>query len=187
MINPATLAIETSLNVGFAGAGYVTPDGKFVFVRGTDTQSDLTRVTGKLTVINVADNIFTTNDLPDTHIGDLAFTSDGKKLYIPSAATGNAAQKASQRSNVVLVFDVSALPALPPPTEITVGATAAGRTIGLHEHDGKAEHLFATNRLDGTVSVIDVETDSVVDTLQVGGTPTSLLVFAMEGDLSHSH
>lgn len=186
VIDPATLAVEATLPIGFAGAGYLTSDGRFVFVRGTDT-ADPNHVVGKLTVINVADNSFTTTDLPDIHLGDLAFTSDGTKLYIPSAATGSATQKTNEKSNLVVVFDVSALPALTKTKEITVGATAAGRTIGLHETNGKAEHLFATNRADGTVSVIDAETESVVDTLQVGGTPTSLLVFSMEGDLSHSH
>ncbi|WDT77942.1 MAG: hypothetical protein MPW16_21345 (plasmid) [Candidatus Manganitrophus sp.] len=69
--------------------------------------------------------------------------------------------------------------------EITVGATTAGRSIGILEHDGEATHVFATNRADGTVSVIDAQTDAEIDKIQVGGTPTSLFVFPMEGALAH--
>jgi YVTN family beta-propeller protein len=171
-------AIEATLDIQFADSVYLTPDGRFVIVRGLDT----TAVTGKLTVIDVSNNNPTTVDLPLINAGALAFTSDGKKLYVGSSGS---TQRPTQRGNVVLVYDTSALPALPTPKEITVGSTAAGRSIGLLEHDGEAEFLYVTNRADGTVSVIDAKTDTAIDTLQVGGTPTSLLVFPMEGDLSH--
>ncbi|TAK02477.1 MAG: hypothetical protein EPO39_13355, partial [Candidatus Manganitrophaceae bacterium] len=185
VIDPTSLAVEATLDIGFAAATYITPDGRFIFVRGTDTQSDPDHVIGKLTVIDVSNNSAATTDLTDFHPGDLAFTSDGTKLYVASAATGNSAQKANQKSNVVRAFDLTALPVLTQTKEISVGSTTAGRVIGLSEHDGVAEHLFATNRADGTVSVIDAKSDTAIDTIQVGGTPTSLLVFSMEGDLSH--
>ncbi|MBI3805418.1 MAG: YncE family protein [Nitrospirae bacterium] len=185
VIDPATLAIEATVNIGPASATHITPDARFIVVRGTDTQSDPARITGNLAVINVADNSVTITNLPDVSPGDLAFTSDGAKLYVASAASGNTAQKASQKSNVVQVFDTTALPTLTLIKEIGIGSTTAGRVIGLQEHDGTAEHLFATNRTDGTVSVIDAKTDTAINTVQVGGTPTSLLVFSMEGDLSH--
>lgn len=172
-------AISTTLDVGFAGATHITPDGRFVIVRGFDSSS----VTGKLTVIDVANPTgFTTHDLTNINPGTLAFTSDGAKMYV---AGSGSAQRPTQRGNVVLAYDISALPILPAPTEITVGSTTAGRSIGILEEGGEATHLFATNRTDGTVSVIDTSTDTVVDTVQVDGTPTSLLVFSMEGDLSH--
>ena len=185
VINPTSLAIETTLDIGFAGATDITPDGRFIVVRETDTQIDPDRVIGKLTVINGSDNSFTQTDLTDFHPGDLVFTADGTKLYVASAVTGNATQKTNQKSNVVRVFDTTALPALTQTKEISVGSTTGGRVIGLHEHNGVAAHLFVTNRADGTVSVIDAKTDAAVDTVQVGGTPTSLLVFSIEGDLTH--
>ncbi|MDC4228318.1 MAG: hypothetical protein MPW17_22625 (plasmid) [Candidatus Manganitrophus sp.] len=189
VINPSvtdfSLAIEATLDTGFSGATRLSADGRFFFVRGTDTQSDATRVTGKLAIVNVADNSFTVVDLPDFSPSSLAFTADGRKLYIASGASGNTDQKASQKSNVVSVFDTTALPVLPLLKEITVGATTAGRSIGILEHDGEATHVFATNRADGTVSVIDAQTDAEIDKIQVGGTPTSLFVFPMEGALAH--
>ncbi len=191
VIDPVTYAIEATLDLqGFTGATHVSPDGEFIVVRGVDRSSDPNHVIGKLTVIDVADNSFVQTDLNDVNIGGLVFSSDGTKIYIPSASTGSAAQKVNLKTNVVLVIDAAALSsAVPIPDasiqEITVGATAAGRSIGLHEHDGKVEHIFVTNRADSTVSVIDAETNTVVDTVTVGGTPTSLLVFSMEGELSH--
>lgn len=185
VINPTTLAIEATLDIGFAGATHITPDGDFILVRGVDTQSDPAHVVGKLTIINVADHSVTPVDFQDFHIGAIQFTSDGTKVYIASAATGNTAQRANQKSNVVRAFDTTALPTLTQTKEISVGSTTGGRSIGLFEHDGEADHLFVTNRADGTVSVIDAATDTTIDTVQVGGTPTSLLVFSLEGDLSH--
>lgn len=189
MIDPAvtdfTLAAEKSLNTGFSGATRLSADGRFFFVRGTDTQSDATRVTGKLAIVNVADDSFTVVDLPDFSPRSLAFTADGRKLYIASGASGNTDQKASQKSNVVSVFDTTALPALPLVKAIIVGATTAGRSIGILEHDGEATHVFATNRADATVSVIDAQTDTEIDKVQVGGAPTGLLVFPMGGELAH--
>lgn len=189
VINPAfdpadpASAIERTfdLGAGLTGATHLSPDGRFIIVRGA--QSDSTGITGKLTLIDVTDNSRTTVDLPNVNPSDLAFTSNGKTLYIPSA--GSATPAPGQKSNVVLVFDATALPALTPVAEIPVGATAAGRSIGILEQGGAATDLFVTNRADGTVSVIDAASNTAVDTVQVGGTPTSLLVFSMEGNLTH--
>lgn len=178
VIDPTTLAVEPPLNIPFAGSPHITPDGRFVFIRGFDAAT----VTGKLTVIDVSNNNLTTIDLPNINAGALGFTSDGRKMYL--AGSGSTARP-TQRRDVVLVYDISALPALTQTKEITVGTTTAGRSIGILEHDGAATRVFATNRADGTVSVIDAATDTVADTLQVGGTPTSLFVFPMEGGLSH--
>ncbi|WDT73502.1 MAG: hypothetical protein MPW17_23060 (plasmid) [Candidatus Manganitrophus sp.] len=178
-IDAATFAVGPALNIPFAGAPHITPDGRFVFIRGFDTAT----VTGKLTVIDTANNdSITTHDLVNINAGALEFTSDGTRMYIGSAGS---AARPTQRGNVVLAYDLSTLPALPSPTEILVGSTTAGRSIDILEHDGQVSHVFATNRADGTVSVIDTTTQTVIDTLQVGGTPTNLLIFPMGGDLSH--
>jgi YVTN family beta-propeller protein len=191
VIDPVTLAVEDTLDLlGFTGATHVSPDGRFVVVRGADRSSDPDHVIGKLTVIDTDDNSFVQTDLPDINPGGLLFAPDGTKIYIPSASTGSAAQKLNLKTDVILSIDGSALSGttpIPPGSmnEITVGETTGGRSIGLHEHDGEAEHLFVTNRTGGTVSIVDAETETVVDTVTVGGVPTSLLVFSLEGDISH--
>ncbi len=173
-----------SLDIGFAGATHITPGGEFILVRGTD-RSDPNHVVGKLSIIDTADNSVTLIDLQDINIGDMKFTPDGHKLYVAVALTGTTAQKANQKDNVVLVYDASALPALPLIKEITVGKTAAGRSLTIQDHDGEAAHIFVTNRADGTVSVVDAADDEEIDKIQVGGEPTSILAFSLEGDLSH--
>jgi YVTN family beta-propeller protein len=184
-----------SLEIGFAGATHISPDGEFILVRGTD-RSNPDHVVGKLSIIDTADNSVTPMDLQDINIGDMKFTPDGHKLYVAVALTGSTAQKAKQKDNVVVVYDASALPDLPLIKEITVGKTAAGRSLSIHEHDGEAEHIFVTNRADGTVSVVDAEMDEVMDTVclgemvngvcEEGGEPTSILAFSLEGELSHN-
>lgn len=189
VINPTTNGVTTPLDIGFANKAHVTPDGRFLIVKGTDTGSDPNHVIGKLTVIDVqTDTQASQIDLPDIHPDSFEFTPDGKKLYVVSATSGSDAQKANLKNNVVLAFDSSGLPILPSPKEITVGVADGGhRAITIHEEDGKAEHVIVPNPGDDTVSFIDAESDTAVATLAVGDEPGAVLVFPLEGDLSHSH
>ena len=189
VIDPTTNGVTTTLDIGFANKAHVTPDGRFLIVKGTDTGSDPNHVIGKLTVIDVQTNTQVSQiDFPDIHPDSFEFTPDGKKLYVVSATSGSGAQKANLKNNVVLAFDSSGLPTLPSPKEITVGVADGGhRAITIHEEEGKAEHVIVPNPGEDTVSFIDVATDTVVDTVVVGDEPGAVLVFPLEGDLSHSH
>lgn len=185
VIDPASLTVQT-VDIGFANKAHVNPNGDFLVVKGTDTTSDPDHVIGKLTIIRLSDLSVTTVNLPDVHPDSFEFTPDGNKLYVVSATTGSDAQKANLRNGVVLAFDSSALPALPTPTEIAVGvADADHRALAIHEHDGEAEIVIVPNPANDTVSIIDVATDTVVDTVVVGDEPGAVLVFSFEGDLSH--
>lgn len=179
-VSPAA-AIEQTLEIEFAGPIHITPDGRFIFVLGTD-DSDADRVVGKLTIITVADNSITQIDLPNLGLAAIECTADGSKMYIASSANG-------QTSNIVQVFDTLSLPTLTLIKEIAVGSTSEGRSIGLFEHSEEISHLFVTNQADGTVSVIDVKTDTVIDTIHVGESPTSLLIFPIgehqQGGVAH--
>ncbi|MDC4206976.1 MAG: hypothetical protein MPW15_29400 (plasmid) [Candidatus Manganitrophus sp.] len=186
IIDATTLAVESTVSIQSNGFPDFTPDGRFVFFRATDTQTDPAHVTGKLWVINLVDNSVTAVDLPDFHPGSLQFTSNGTKLYVASAAIGNADQRANQKSDVVRVFDATVLPALTQISEVAVGSTTGPRLITLFEHEGEAHHFFVTNPADGTITVIDARTDMVVDTVSVEGTPTSLLVVPID-EVSISH
>ncbi|MCG3114962.1 MAG: hypothetical protein LLH30_04705 [Candidatus Manganitrophus sp. SA1] len=181
-----THTVETAIDISFANKAHVSPDGQFLIVKGTDTASDPNHVIGKLTVIRLSDHLVTSINLPDVHPDSFEFTPDGNKLYVVSATTGSDAQKANLKNGVVLAFDSSALPALPTPTEIAVGvADADHRALAIHEHDGEAEIVIVPNPANDTVSIIDVATDTVVDTILVGDEPGAVLVFSFEGDLSH--
>ncbi|MBI4715526.1 MAG: hypothetical protein HY760_06285 [Nitrospirae bacterium] len=195
VIDPETNTIETSIDAGFVNKVHVSPGGAFVLVKGTDKTSDADHVIGKLTVIDTAtDTVANQIDLIDIHPDSFEFSPDGIKLYVASASTGTDAQKANLKDDVLLAFDSSALPDLKHPEtgisgqakEITVGVADGGhRSLAIHEHEGMAEHVFVPNPADDTVSVVDAETDEVVDTVEVGDDPGSILVFPVEGGHSH--
>lgn len=187
VIDPNSNTIEGNpIDIGFANKAHVSPDGAFLIVKGTDTASDPNHVIGKLTVIRLSDHSVTSINLPDIHPDSFEFTPDGGKLYVVSATTGSDEQKANIKNSVVLAFDSSALPALPTPTEITVGvADGNHRSLAIHEHDGQAEIVIVPNPANDTVSIIDAVSDTVVDTVVVGDEPGAVLVFSFEGDLSH--
>ncbi len=195
VIDPATNTIEKTIDAGFVNKAHISPDGSFLLVKGTDKSSDADHVIGKLTVIDAAtDTVANQVDLMDIHPDSFEFSPDGAKLYVASATTGSDPQKTHLKNNLLLVFDASALPELKQPEtgvsgepkEIVVG-TADGdhRSLAIHEHDGMAEHLFVPNPADDTVSVVDAETDEVVDTVAVGDDPGSILVFPVEAGHSH--
>jgi len=77
-------------------------------------------------------------------------------------------------------FSTLALPALTGMREIKVGVADGGhRALAIHKRDGKARHVFVPNPHDGMVSIVDVEHDTVVDTVTVGPKPGSIVVFGM--------
>jgi YVTN family beta-propeller protein len=79
----------------------------------------------------------------------LVITPDAKKIYT-----------ANMLSNTVTALNVGAPPTPPNITQIAVGKTPEG--IGISP-DGR--EVWAANRADGTVSIIDTTTNKVVETL----------------------
>lgn len=114
VINPVTNTIETAIDIGYSNKAHVSPDGRFLIVKGTDKTSDTNHVIGKLTVIDVIYNSVTQVDITDVHPDSFESTPDGSKLYVTSATTGSDAQKSNLRNNVLLVYDTSTLPNLTP-------------------------------------------------------------------------
>lgn len=209
VIDPMTNTIEATIDISFANKLHASPDGHFIVVKGTDARTvdrlcegqsiSADHVCGKLTVINVealenqdpADD-FKQVDLLDIHPDGFEFTPDEHKLYVTSATTGNDAQKANLKNNILLAFhfrhDEGELEL---ESEIPVGvADGDHRGIAIHEHDGEAEHVVVPNPAEATISVIDPKTDTVVDTIEVGDDPGSILVFPLENGSTqggHTH
>jgi YVTN family beta-propeller protein len=202
-ITPALFDVDSStpeidpINVGFANKAHVSPDGRFLVVKGTDTASNPDHVVGRLSVVNLSNHSVHPFNLTDIHPDSFEFSPDGSKLYVTSATSvgkvlsdpadptsvqiDNASQKAAIKNNVLLSFDASGLPQLPSPIEIPVGVAGHDhRALAIHEHNGVAEHVWVPNPDDGTVSVVDAESDTVVDTVTVGGEPSSIAVLGIE-------
>lgn len=187
VIDPATGVIESTLNVGFSNKLHASPDGAFIVTKGTDTGSDPDHVIGKLTVIDVSDNSFSTVDIQDVHPDSFEFTPDGEKLYVTSATSGSGAQQANIKNDVLLVYDASSLPGLPLLSEVTVGVSDEDhRAIAIHNIEDVPEHVFVPNPADGNVSVVHAETDMVMGSVDIGGEPSSILVYPVEG-AGHTH
>jgi YVTN family beta-propeller protein len=189
-ITPALFDVDSStpeidpINVGFANKAHVSPDGRFLVVKGTDTASDPDHVLGRLSVVDLSDHSVHPIDLTDIHPDSFEFSPDGSKLYVTTAtsvASGNTTQLPNLKNNVLLSFDASGLPQLSAPIEIPVGVAGHDhRSLAIHEHNGVAEHVWVPNPDDGTVSVVDADSDTVVDTVTVGGEPSSIAVLGIE-------
>ncbi len=178
VIDPAGMRIEKILDIGFANKIHLSPGGRFLVTKGADTSGNPNHVIGKLAVVDLLNDAVTPFDLSDIYPDDFVFTPDGGKLYLATASGGSAAQKANLKNNVVLVYDLSTPGAPTLIKEIAVGATDGGhRALALHAHDGLAKHLFVPNAADGTVSIIKISTDEVVQTVDVDGKPGAISVY----------
>jgi YVTN family beta-propeller protein len=191
----APFVVDT-IDIGFSGKAHVSPDGRFLAVVGVDTASVPDHVIGKLTVVDVSDHSFQTRNLQDISPDSFEFAPDGAKLYVATATSvgqiddlanpgqkkDNPTQLANIKNDVLLSFNTSVLPAaLAAPIEIPVGPSShEHRSLAIQEHDGVAAHVWVPNPDDGTVSVVDAESDTVVDLLEVGGEPSSIAVLVLE-------
>ena len=166
VIDTATNTVTQTIPVGgeFPIALAVTPDGSRVYVTNQDTQN--------VSVINTATNTvittITTNVMQGVSDGprDVVINSDGSLAYVavggPSLVPGNA-------SNFVVIIDTATNTLIGQP--IDVGRDPDGMDL---TPDGR--HLYVTNAQDNNVSVIDTETNTVVDTFPVGDRPRNIAI-----------
>jgi YVTN family beta-propeller protein len=174
----------------------MTPDGRFLFFTGEDVISDVTKVIGKigivdLTVASPALTMFSIPELDGIRPAQFQFSPDGRRLYVTQsnslAGLPFAAQAHNLKLDKLLIFDPSAFPAAPtflaeidlPP----VGST------GLHgmdlwitgPHDaGSAKGVVVTNAtpgVTGSVSLINAASNSITATIPVGRNPKQVTVY----------
>jgi YVTN family beta-propeller protein len=173
-IDPSTLAVTNTSSV--AGTPYdnigITPDGRYLVLRGQTTAPQAT----KLGVIDLGTignprTDFTTPELDGTSPGSFKFSPDGKRFYILS---GNSA--AATKKDRLFVYDTIA-PALI--KEIQLVATTAGS----HSFDvlaqgaGEAKYVVVSNGTANSVSIINAADNTIKETITVGTTPGSVIVF----------
>jgi len=75
--------------------------------------------------------------------------------------------KKNAKTDIIQVYDTSALPNMPLLTEIKVGQAQCGSRSAdiLMQQDGRAPYVFVTNPTDGSVSVIDATSNTVIETV----------------------
>jgi len=170
VIDPVTNVIEDTIELKSSSNLLVSPDGRFLVGKGVDRKSDPDHVIGRISVIDArTKTIRKVIDLPDVYPSTYRFNANGTKLYITSAATGKGKQKDNIKIDTLLLFDTSKLPDISLLKEIPVGIADCGRRpIAFLEKGGQTNLVFVPNPTDGTVTVLDGENESVLETVTVG-------------------
>jgi len=185
-IDPTTLAVINTFNL--VGTPYtafgISPDGRFLLLRGQTTAPQAT----KLGVIDLSLNPPVLTDLTtaalDTALADSApgsfkFSPDGKRFYI---LAGNVA--AAAKKDRLFAFDSSALTATPPTlTLLKEIFLVAG---GAHSMDvlaqgavgaGEAKYIAVSNGAANSLSIISAADNTIKQSVPVGLTPGAVMVY----------
>ena len=176
-IDPDTLAVTRTLNLaGTPYASYgITPDGKYLFLRGVDTITNLNSLLGKTAIVDLVNNpldpfvITQFTDLQNIVPAGFKFAPDGKRLYMlaSNTATGAGAQLGSQLKNILLEFDTTGFPAQPTLLRnISLEVTAGNHSFDIYADGpagvGLAKYVVVSNGTGvNSVSIINATNNSV--------------------------
>ena len=164
----------------------ITPDGKFLFLRGRDIATDLDHIIGKLAVVDLtaagALTITALPDLLDVVPSTFKFTPDGQRMYLlasdTAAGTGN--QLVNQKKNLLFVFNPSAFPAAPQLlAEIPLQPANGHNFDVLVQGSGQASGVLVSNGtagINGSVSFINDNNQRIGD-LFVGLNPGAVMIY----------
>lgn len=169
VIDPVSMEIEDRIELKVSSNLLLSPNGKFLIGKGADRKSNADHVLGRLTVIDAEQRkVVTTVDLQDVYPSVYRFSPDGSRLYVTTAATGKGQQRDNLKVRSVLIYDASQLPALPLLKEVELGLADCGRRpIAFYAPEGRPTYVFIPNPTDGTMSILDGQTDEVVDTVSM--------------------
>ena len=176
-VDPDTLAVTRTLNL--AGTPYtsfgITPDGKYLFLRGVDTATNATNLLGKTAIVDLVNNplaplaIIPFADLQNIVPAGFKFAPDGKRLYMlaSNTATGAGAQPGNQLKNILLEFDTAGFPAQPTLLRnISLEVTAGNHSFDIYADGpagaGSAKYVVVSNGTGAnSVSIINATDNSV--------------------------
>ena len=168
VIDPATHTIEHRIPFkGFSNL-LLSRCGKYLIGKGADRKSDAAHVLGNLAVIDAKTyEVVTKFNILDLYPSTYRFNLPGDKLYVTSAATGKGEQKDNLSINTLYVYDSSQLPALTLIKTVEVGIADCGRRPIAFPSDINSNLVFIPNPTDGTLSIVDGESDNIIDTLTI--------------------
>jgi DNA-binding beta-propeller fold protein YncE len=176
-IDPATLAVTRTLDLAttsYTSFG-ITPDGKYLFLRGVDTATNGNSVLGKTAIVDLTGNqvdplvITPFIDLQNIVPAGFRFAPDGKRFYMlaSNTATGSGAQPGNQLKNILLEFDTTGLPAQPTLLRnISLEVTAGNHSFDIYADGpagaGAAKYVVVSNGTGAnSVSIINATNNSV--------------------------
>jgi hypothetical protein len=166
LIDPLTGVIEERIPFKGHSNLFASPDGRYLIGRGADRKSDPDHVIGKLSVFDAAaKGVVTTFGLPDIYISKYYYNPEGTKLYLTTAASGSPQQQHNLKADVLLIFDITALPRLELIKELKIGAAGS---LAFHAPDGRTQRVFSSNSAAGSLVILDGDSDTVLETVAVG-------------------
>lgn len=165
VIDPLSNTIEACIDFKGHSNLFASPDGRYLIGRGADRKSDPKHLIGKLSVLDAAAKAVVARlDLPDVYISKYYFNPEGTKLYLTTAGSGSPEQLANLKADVLLVFDMTALPKLKLLKEVKVGSVG---TIAFLTGNGRTQRMFCSDSEAGALVVLDAERDTVAETIAV--------------------
>jgi len=199
-VDPKLVAIGPGHNQGaitrrlsLAGTPYtsygITPNGRFLFLRGVDLTTDAQHIIGKLGVVDLsATGALTITNLPDlvdVVPSTFKFTPDGQRMYLlaSNTDTGNDAQKVAQKKNLLFVFNPSTFPAAPQlVAQIDLPEAAAHNFDVLVQGAGQASAVLVSNvsaspGVNGSVTLFNANNQRQGNSLEVGLNPGAIIFF----------
>lgn len=166
VIDPLSGVIEERIPFKGHSNLFASPDGRYLIGRGADRKSDPDHVVGKLSVFDpTTKRAVAKLDLPDIYISKYYYNPEGSKLYLTTASSGSPQQQRHLKTDVVLIFDITALPRLQLVKELRIGATGA---LAFHQEDDRTRRVFASNSTAGSLVILDGESDALLETVAVG-------------------
>ena len=170
VINPDSLEIENRIPLKKCSNLLMSPNQRFAIGKGADRKTNPDHVIGRISVVDLEQgNVISELDVQDIYPSTYRFSPDGNQLYVTTAATGKGKQRENLCIDKVLIYDTSNLPNISLIKEVKVGPADCGRrALAYTENNGKTEWLFIPNPTDGTLSIIDGNTNTVIDTLPIG-------------------
>ncbi len=170
VIHPETFEIEQRIDLKKCSNLLLHPNQRFAVGKGADRKSNPKHVMGRISIVDLEKGAVAAElDIQDIYPSTYRFSPDGQKLYVTTAATGKDEQKSSLKINKVLIYDTSNLPHIHLTKELDVGLADCGRrALAYTEKDQNMEWVFIPNPTDGTLSIINGATDSLVDTVTLG-------------------
>ncbi|HMS85793.1 MAG TPA: hypothetical protein PKD12_19285 [Nitrospira sp.] len=185
--NQAAITRKLSL----AGTPYtsygITPDGRFLFLRGVDLTTDAQHTIGKLGVVDLSASgplsITNLSDLVDVVPSTFKFTPDGQRMYLlaSNTDTGNDAQKTAQKKDRLFVFNPSTFPAAPRSVaEISLSPATTHNFDVLVQGSGQASAVLVSNGgagVTGSVTLINANNQIQGNSLVVGVNPGAIMFY----------
>ncbi|HSB14669.1 MAG TPA: hypothetical protein VLE22_09430, partial [Bryobacteraceae bacterium] len=165
----------------------MSPDGRFLLLRGGSTVAPVTTVLGVIDLGTVGNPLtnFALPVLDGASPSSFKFSPDGKRFYI---LAGNAA--AATKRDRLFAFDSSALIPVAPATEPALTLLPGGEIFllatGGHSMDvlamgaagaGEAKYIIVSNSTANSVSIISAADNTIKQNVTVGLTPGGVTVY----------